>query len=75
MVSFGKIASSAGHAIGEVTHAGGEKISKGGKRAGILGTLGIGLGAGVGAGAYKWVSANGTVVLVVGALYALRRKM
>jgi len=78
MVSFGKIASSAGHAIGEVTHAGGKKISKVGKRAGILGTLGVGLGAGVGVGAYQWVSQNGNVVLVAGALvalYALRRRM
>jgi hypothetical protein len=77
MVSFAKVARSAGHAIGEVTHAGGKKISKV-KRAGILGSLGVGLGAGVGVGAYQWVSHNGNVVLVTGALvalYALRRRM
>ena len=60
------------------SHTRGEKISKVGKRADILGTLGVGLGAGVGVGAYQWVSQNGNVVLVVGALvalYALRRRM
>jgi hypothetical protein len=71
MVNFGKIATSAGHAIGEVSHHTGNKIAKVGTRAGLLGTLGVGLGAGLGAGTFKWVSENGNTVLIAGAVVAL----
>jgi hypothetical protein len=77
MVNFGKIVSSTGHAIGEVSSHTGNKIAKVGKKAGFLGTLGIGLGAGLGAGMFKWVGENGNTVLVVGAgvaLFMLRRR-
>ena len=42
MVNFGKIVSSAGHAIGEVSSHTGNKIAKVGKKAGFLGRLGLG---------------------------------
>ena len=75
-VNFGKIVSSTGHAIGEVSNHTGNKIAKIVKRAGFVGTVGVGLGAGLGAGMFRWVSENGIEVLIVGtvaALFVLRR--
>jgi len=71
MVNFGKIVSCAGHAIGEVSHHTGNKIANVGKKAGFLGTIGVGLAAGLGGGTFKWVSENGNTVLIVGAVVAL----
>ena len=76
MVNFGKIVSSTGHAIGEVSNHTGNKIAKVAKKTGFLGTVGVGLGAGLGAGMFRWVSENGNKVLIVGtvaALFVLRR--
>ena len=76
MVNVGKIVSSTGHGIGEVSNHTGNKIAKVVKRAGFFGKVGVGLGAGLGAGMFKWVGENGNKVLIVGtvaALFVLRR--
>jgi hypothetical protein len=71
MVNFGKLASTASHAIGDVgTHIG-SKIEKVGTRKGFLGALSLSASGAVGVGLYTWVSKNGNTVLIAGAVVAL----